>query len=327
MVSDPTVGDGGPCATCHPIIAAASQNSLHSTLAGIRQSFIDRSGGAGMPAALQPAFDNSCARCHSSCGDCHLSVPNAAGGGLLSGHRMRKTPPMNLVCTACHGSRVSDEYKGGNPGISADVHYSKGMQCVGCHTGAEMHGVGEAGATHRYDITSAPQCADCHPDDAAFKTITEHVLHRETDGSMKLGCQVCHSTTYKNCSSCHVSLDGEGRAIYEVNAPSHESLMTFKIGYNPRRDALHPAKFVTLRHVPIDPDNYAFYGANLLTDFDARPTWRLATPHNIQRITPQSESCTASCHGQRELFLGPDDLAPYEVTANAGVVVPDVDLP
>ena len=118
-----------------------------------------------------------------------------------------------------------------------------------------------------------------------------------------------------------------GAAVYEVNAPSHESLMTFKIGKNPAPDALHPAKWVVVRHVPIDPDNYAYYGAGLLTSFNARPTWRLATPHNIQKVTAQNASCTASCHGKRELFLAPADLATYEVSANASVVVSDTELP
>ena len=40
---------------------------------------------------------------------------------------------------------------------------------------------------------------------------------------------------------------------------------------------------MVLRHVPIDPDNFAFYGKDVLANFDALPTWKYATPHNIQR--------------------------------------------
>jgi thiosulfate/3-mercaptopyruvate sulfurtransferase len=327
LVADPTVGDGGPCKVCHIQIAELSARSLHTTMRGIRHSLVARSGGATLVPPLETAFNNHCSRCHSSCGNCHISTPAAAGGGLLAGHKVKKTPPMTNVCSACHGSRVTDEYKGQNAGLPADLHYFRGMQCTACHSGAEMHGEGADGVTSRYQVTSAPRCTDCHPDDTAFGEEMAHQVHREADGTPLLSCQVCHSVTYKNCSSCHVSLTDEGAAIYEVNAPSHESLMTFKIGLNPSRDALHPEKWVPVRHAPGDPLDYAFYGEGLLTSFDAEPTWHLATPHNIQRVTPQNGGCTATCHGVRELFLGPGDLAPYEVDANAHVVVPDEALP
>ncbi|MGM0574118.1 MAG: hypothetical protein ACQEXJ_00090 [Myxococcota bacterium] len=327
MSPDPTVGDGGVCADCHGDIAEFNANSLHTTLAGIRQSIAVRSGGGELPHELDQAFDNHCASCHSSCGNCHVSVPKSAGGGLLAKHQFKKTPPMTLVCTACHGSRVADEYKGNNEGVSADLHYFRGMQCADCHSGAEMHGVEAGDVTHRYDVAAAPKCGDCHPDDGAFNEVAAHSVHRDGDGQNLLSCQVCHSSTYKNCSSCHVSINDEDKAVYEVNPPNHESYMTFKIGLNPKRDDLHPAKWVPVRHVPIDPDNYAFYGDDLLTSFDARSTWRMATPHNVQRVTPQNDNCNDSCHGNRALFLSPDDLADYEIDANADVVVSDEEMP
>ena len=328
MTPRPTyTGTNGLCSGCHVAVADSFGSSLHNNLAGIRNSVALRAGVNELTGELETAFDNHCAKCHTGCGDCHVAVPSAAGGGLLKGHQFKKTPNMTLVCTACHGSRVADEFKGQNEGIAPDVHYNRGMQCVECHSGAELHGVATSPVAHRYDVDSAPDCADCHPDDAAFTAFTAHSMHRDTEGQMELSCQVCHSVPYKNCSSCHVSLSPEGAPIYEVNGPSFESEMTFKIGYNTKRDALHPAKWVPVRHVPIDPNNYDHYGLDLLPDFDSQPTWRLATPHNIQRITPQNEGCMSTCHGQRALFLGPDDLAPYEVDANSMVVVPDANLP
>ena len=159
LVSDPSWGTTNSCgdAGCHDALAKTFETSLHATLAGEKQSLIARSGGTALTGKLETAFNNHCGRCHSSCGDCHISVPTAAGGGLLAGHKIKKTPPMSLVCTACHGSRVSDEYKGDNPGIKGDVHYSKGMQCVSCHKADEMHGVGQASVTHRYQVTNAPR--------------------------------------------------------------------------------------------------------------------------------------------------------------------------
>ncbi|MHB8873356.1 MAG: hypothetical protein ACYC8T_06685 [Myxococcaceae bacterium] len=323
LVPDPTVTAATNSCSCHGAIVASSANSLHTTLNGIRSSLAERAGTSSLGPELGTVFGNHCSRCHSSCGNCHVSVPAAAGGGLLSGHRFVRKPPMNLVCTACHGSRVGDEYRGLNPGVPADVHYNQGMQCTACHTGAEMHGEGQGPATHRYQVTSAPACADCHPDDAAFKATASHSMHREAGGALKLACQVCHAANYKNCSTCHVSLNAEQKPIYEVNAPSHQSVMGFKIGFNPARDAGHPEKFVTLRHVPAHPDNYSFYGPNLQPAYEVNPTWRPATPHNSQRTPARAADCGTSCHGQRALFLSTGDLDAYEQQANARVVVPD----
>ena len=322
LVRDPSLHDPDKtCGGCHLGVTITAPFNLHTTLAGIEHSFVERGGGAMLP-GNQVAFDNHCGSCHSSCGQCHISVPTRAGGGFYAGHRIKRTPPMNTGCVACHGSRVGDEYKGLNAGVPADVHYNKGMQCTDCHGMEEMHGAGAEGATHRYQVTTAPQCAQCHPDNAAFRTVASHGVHRDADGALKLACQVCHSAPYKNCYSCHTTID-EGAAIYEVNAPSHESVMSFKVGINPMKDERHPATWVTVRHAPADPDNYDFYGQDLMTSFAEAPTWKLATPHTIQRVTPQAAGCMTTCHGKRELFLGPDDLLDYEVEANQLVIVPE----
>jgi hypothetical protein len=96
--------------------------------------------------------------------------------------------------------------------------------------------------------------------------------------------------------------------------------MGFKIGRNPYQSEERPWEYVLVRHVPVEPDTFAFYGDGLLSDFDNVPTWKYATPHNIQRITPQNESCE-NCHENRDLFLTADDVAPDELEANASVIV------
>ena len=86
-----------------------------------------------------------------------------------------------------------------------------------------------------------------------------------------------------------------------------------------------------LRHIPIAPNSFEAWGVSL-DAYASEPTWRLATPHNIQKNTSQNASCDA-CHGHEELFLTPayiDSLigegimVPEEVEANAGVVVSEV---
>jgi hypothetical protein len=78
-----------------------------------------------------------------------------------------------------------------------------------------------------------------------------------------------------------------------------------------------------VRHVPITRDSFAYYGESLLPNFDALPTWKYATPHNIQRITPQNETC-GSCHGNTEVFLTDGDVSADELEANQDVIVEDL---
>jgi thiosulfate/3-mercaptopyruvate sulfurtransferase len=83
---------------------------------------------------------------------------------------------------------------------------------------------------------------------------------------------------------------------------------------------------VVVRHVPVSPDTFSYYGDNLLPDFNVLPTWKYATPHNIQLDTPQNASCGA-CHGNPELFLTEQDVNPDEREANKDVIVDEVPGP
>ena len=325
LVPDPTADGGSACEACHAGIVARARHSGHFTLSGKRGAIAARAGVSGdMPEPLATAFDRHCNTCHATCGDCHVSVPGDAGGGLLQGHAFVKTPPDHLTCVGCHGTRLRDEYQGRLAGRFPDVHFDPGrMTCPDCHTGNQMHGP-EEGAD---PATLAPRCEDCHADDGAFQAIPAHgAAHRGDDDGLVLSCQACHAAEYKQCFECHVSLDGEDRKTHEVNAATnHLSPMSFRIGRNAEPDAMHAKKWVTVRHVPVAPGTFAFYGDDLLPAFDVLPTWRRAAPHTIRRTTPRTDpdgGCDASCHGRRDVFLGPDDLPEAEVAANAGVVVP-----
>jgi thiosulfate/3-mercaptopyruvate sulfurtransferase len=81
-----------------------------------------------------------------------------------------------------------------------------------------------------------------------------------------------------------------------------------------------------VRHVPISPTSYEYYGDDLLVNFSALPTWKYATPHNIQRNTPQTEACT-NCHENADIFLTADKVLEIELEANAAVIVDEVPGP
>ena len=299
------------CGSCHTNLKEPVMNSLHTTLRGYDTVLHARSVPENHP-ALEEMQANHCISCHTTCGDCHISQPQNVGGGLLRAHTYVRTPPMSQTCTACHGSRVKDEYFGLNEGVPPDVHFLARMSCSDCHTSAEIHGVG-IDPNHRYDGPQQPNCLDCHADPAGIGSgIEEHEIH----GTEILSCQACHSTTYTNCVNCHVEKSPEGIPFFTVE----DHFTGFVLGRNPRRSAERPYRFVPLRHVPIDVNSFSFYGENLLPNFDALPTWAYATPHNIQRIAPQARTCE-SCHANDDLFLTPDKVAPETLNANASVIV------
>lgn len=307
------------CGRCHAEIDITAANSLHGDLGGYWTGLEARSIPKNHP-ALEGMFDNHCASCHASCGDCHVSQPTSVGGGFIDGHLVNKTPSMTRNCTACHGSRVGKEYLGQNEGLPPDVHFRQArFTCVSCHTGAEMHGdytVDGGMPDHRYDGAQMPECTDCHAEVAAANSgILMHDLHGD-----KLSCQVCHSVSYSSCDGCHVLVsETSGLPFFETEG----TYLTFLIGRNPRISEERPYEYVPLRHVPIAETSFQYYGSNLLPNYDALPTWVYATPHNIQRNTPQTKLCTY-CHNNSDVFLTVDKVKADELEANQDVIIESI---
>lgn len=307
------------CGQCHVAEAEHYTKSLHYTLKPYYTIISKRANpDKKIHNTVMKSMDGHCNRCHSSCGQCHISRPSSVEGGLLDGHVFKKTPPMKLVCTACHGSRIGNEYFGKNEGYQPDVHNQKYMACEKCHTGEEMHGDGKDYAD-RYEVENGPKCTDCHKEIYTEKSdnFQNHLIHKD-----KASCYVCHSQPYKNCYSCHVARDKNGTKYFKTKPSS----MAFKIGLNPKKSEKRPEKFVTLRHVPIDKDLFSFYVKNGLTRINSLPTWKMTTPHNIRRKTEQNAKCN-NCHGEKSLFLLKEDVSAEEREANKNVIVPEDSIP
>jgi thiosulfate/3-mercaptopyruvate sulfurtransferase len=336
MVRDPSLDAQATCGRCHGDLPTHQVNSLHYTLLGYETALAGRSNPQDPEtwAHIQEMRANHCSACHATCGQCHVSRPTSVGGGFLDGHIFLATPPMSRTCTACHGSRVEDEYLGKIEGLRGDVHFRQGrMACVDCHDAGEMHGEPANCQTchpgpameepmplpeHRYAGVQTPRCEACHVTAATgMDGVEQHGVH-----GGKLACQVCHSLPYKNCDGCHTLKSEEGLPYFETR----RTYVTFFIGRNPQPSYERPYEFVLVRHVPIDRDSFSVYGENLLPNYDALPTWRYATPHNIQLETPQTESCNA-CHGNADLFLTADKVDPAELRANEPVIIESVPEP
>ena len=308
------------CRYCHPNISANGMNSMHSNLWGEKNFLAQRAGVRNinaLPPSVEEGYNRDCFKCHTTCGDCHVTRPNAVKSGFLNSHLFQK-PDRDLNCIACHGSRVGEEFKGERD-AKRDVHYIPGaMNCTDCHNEVEMHGNGTE-YPHRFAVDMLPQCEDCHQE-----ADTANTYHQTHWGD--LSCTVCHSQEYKNCNSCHA---GEG-----IAEPSY---IDFKIGLNPLPEE-RSYQFVTVRHIPIAKDTYKNWGLAELANYTSLPTWKYAVPHNIQRWTIRTEvdstaACFSNCHIEgtqnREFYLlqdsleahFPEDQYPGEIEANSGVVV------
>jgi hypothetical protein len=333
LIRDPSDQPNNVCGTsgCHEATADQFKNSMHQKLWGVKHAMALRSGSATFdqcPAPLKEGFNSECNGCHASCGDCHISIPNSAGSGLVQGHRFYQTPDMQNNCTACHGTRIGAEFVPNyNIGTvyTGDVHAkSAGFTCVDCHDKFEMHSAAEEG-TDRYHYDRAPSCMMCHREDTGLATKNHyHQFHFDD-----LSCQVCHAQDYNNCTSCHVKGGWKKDPEYQANNPSKE----FRIGRNPLSD--RSQKFVTVRHIPIARVSYDNWGAvGSLSAYDDYPTWKFTTPHSIQRYTIRTtatgdQKCSQNCHisddvKNKKYYLFESYIEenwPDEVDANKDVVV------
>ncbi|MBC8192495.1 MAG: hypothetical protein ISR87_12130 [Candidatus Marinimicrobia bacterium] len=321
FIAHPSQDAATYCGECHSEETENFANSLHYTQAGYFERFKVRAGGMDLrnDANMLAGFKQDCGSCHATCGQCHVTRPVSVKSGLNWGHEFKKIPDLNNNCTACHGSRVGEEYKGSHAGeagwpagIRADVHYNNGFRCDYCHTGHEMHGDGSQ-YFYRYIENSSmvPKCEDCHtysdPETSSPDYNGYHATHWTGSGST-LQCQVCHSQSYKSCNGCHAKGTASHGGITGKSYPS------FKIGKNYLPSVARDYDYALVRHIPISPDTYNNWGGSYtLTSFAAEPTWKYTTPHNIQRWTAQTDTtggvwCGLSCHMNDDLFLHETDV-------------------
>lgn len=311
------------CSTCHQEITDNFKTSIHNGT-GQKRKVTMRSGLSGpedfdqLPAHQIEGYNQNCAQCHGTCGNCHVVRPAAGGGGLSAGHNFNKTPHMINVCVTCHVSRGGHAFLGVAPGTEPDLHLTKmGYECLSCHDGHELHGDGKP-VEQRYAYSELPTCEACH---SGLEEANDY--HKMHYGDFN--CQVCHSQDYNNCGSCHIH--GEGARV-----PAY---MDFKIAVNPLPDIKEGYKLALVRRTLAAPDNWKEYGVETYADFAVFPTYNYTTPHNLlrwtTRTTVETGSCFSSCHIRKEgdslinkeYFLFQSDLLDWEIEATGGITVDD----
>lgn len=324
FVKHPSMDYQGNCATCHEEITENFMTSIHHGT-GQKRKVTIRSGLEGpqdfdkLPAHQIEGYNNNCAHCHGTCGNCHVVRPATGGGGLSAGHNFNKTPHMLNICVTCHVSRGGHAFLGVAPGTKPDLHQQLGFECISCHDGHELHGDGKP-VEQRYAYSELPTCEECHPSSDLATANTYHKLHYDD-----FSCYVCHSQEYNNCGSCHIH--GEGARF-----PSY---MDYKIALNPIPDVQtgFESEFTLVRRTLAAPDNWKEYDVPEYPNFDAFPTYNYTTPHNLQKITERTSgsSCNSNCHIRMEgndtinkqLYLFKSDLLEWEHSATDVITVDD----
>jgi len=324
FIKHPSMYYEDKCGDCHEDIAGNFTTSIHNGT-GQKRKVTMRSGLSGpedfdqLPAHQIEGYNNNCAHCHGTCGNCHVVRPATGGGGLSNGHNFNKTPHMLNVCVTCHVSRGGHAFLGVAPGTQPDLHQKMGFDCLSCHDGHELHGDGQP-VDQRYAYTELPTCEKCHPSGELATANSYHSVHYDD-----FSCYVCHSQEYNNCGSCHIH--GEGARI-----PSY---MDYKIALNPIPDVQDgfESQFTLIRRTLAAPDNWKEYGVEDYDNFEAFPTYNYTTPHNLQLWTERTQgtSCNSNCHVRidgnetinKDLYLWKSDLLEWEVDATSAITVDD----
>ncbi len=310
LVSDPSLDSETTCGQCHAEISKSGSASMHMQASPLYKTLGKRCSTDQLTKLKSSILDKECLTCHQgSCGSCHVSRPDVAGGGLQKGHFFSKKPDFVYTCLPCHTSPTGTDFIGKKG--SGDIHYRKyKMTCISCHGGEELHTAAKKGED-RYHFSAKAECIDCH-EAISNGPIPEHVLHPN------VSCAVCHAAPYQNCNSCHIGTDKDG-IVYSQSSSSFKDL---KIGLNPGKDG---PRFVLLRKVAVQRDTFKD-SIGKMKNYSALPTYKRASPHTIQRRTWQSADCN-HCHGNKELFLTQDSMPFDMIVTNRHVALKATDVP
>ncbi len=164
--------------------------SLHYDAHGMAYWYSKEQGGIEKLTDI-PYKDLPCGHCHiHSCDKCHKAVKN--GEAIYS---LKTAKDMKKNCLRCHAREkfiIGLMKKTGIP----DVHFSKGMTCVSCHKGMDIHGDGKRYVSMREPGAIKVKCVTCHKH---IPDITAHKIHQG-----KLDCSACHVAQTITCANCHM---------------------------------------------------------------------------------------------------------------------------
>lgn len=165
-------------------------SSLHYTTRGMAYWYNKANGGletlTGIPYA-SPNLD--CINCHvKSCDVCHKTVSGDTASYSVAAARNQD------ICLSCH-KREKTIMKIDQDAQQVDVHVTRQMQCVDCHSAREIHGEGKEHDSMKQQGALDAKCENCHP---SVPESESHKIHGD-----KLECKACHVRHVVSCQNCH----------------------------------------------------------------------------------------------------------------------------
>jgi hypothetical protein len=237
--------------------------SLHAARTG-KNHFYGKATGGFEKLTGVPMAKLDCTGCHA---------PTLADGTKVDAKNYQpgcpdchKTPGdkvADATCLPCH-SRQAVEMK-----VSTDVHRSKGLNCMSCHTKREMHGDGKQYVSQLSPGAMDAKCENCHTKPAVN---TAHQAHGD-----KLDCKACHVQTVIACNNCHFDsqVAGGGRRFFQPPMANFLFLV--------RREGsgkVHPATMQTLTY--------------------QGKSFAVISPYSAHTIAKQARGC-GDCHGNANI--------------------------
>jgi hypothetical protein len=211
---------GGGCSACHYI--AAEESPARSSVTKAQESIPAESKEKPHPKVVKQVPEDNCIRCHNRSGRLGLSyigIFEAEGYG---------TPYEK-------GQHSSQQLAGDRfyLKIAEDIHHTKKMACIDCHTRNEIMGDGKNYA--HYEEQLEITCRSCHDAQPGLtrkqnrlnnvgQKDGQFVLTGKIDGKeralrppdklacsapahKRLSCSSCHSTWVPQCYGCHAKRD------------------------------------------------------------------------------------------------------------------------
>ncbi len=212
---------GGGCSACHYVLPPGVQRETITSTVPVAVQDADKKNRPHPQVVMQVPEDN-CIRCHNRSGRIGISytgIYEAEGYG---------TPYEN-------GEQSSQRLVGDRfyLKIAEDIHHTKQMACIDCHTRDEIMGDGTSYA--HYEEQLEITCQSCHDPKPGLtrkqkklnnvgKKDGQYVLTGKIDGKerplhppdttacrypghQRVTCAACHSTWVPQCYGCHVKRD------------------------------------------------------------------------------------------------------------------------
>jgi hypothetical protein len=196
-----------------------------------------------------------CRNCHTtSCDSCHKAETDKK----LS-YSTKIAQNMD-TCLHCH-KREKEIIKLDKSLNQEDVHFSRGMQCVNCHSARDIHGDGTEFNSMKQAGALDAKCENCHKE---APSSVSHQIHRD-----KLDCNSCHVRHVVSCSNCHFqTLVKEGK---RVATPLYD--WVFLMNYNGKVSSANMQTFVV----------------------EGNKTFLMFAPQNSHSISKNGRKCP-DCH-------------------------------